>query len=275
MLRKLSSYFRPKRHWLQFSLGSLLLLITVLAAWLGWQVNRVRRQREAIALVERLGGEVYFDYQFDEDVPMGRFLTFPDRKSSAPDWLRRLIGDDFFRHVASLSLRDTKVKDDDLRVIAGIRRLWILDLSNTSITSAGLAHLQGLRELRSLALINTDIDSAGLAHLKDLGQLNNLSLWKTNVDDAGLKYLRGLTKLRTLILDETRISDAGLADLKPLVGLDQWLGLVGTAVTDVGLDHLKGFTKLKQLNLRHTKVTNAAARKLKKSLPTTDISIGP
>lgn len=275
MLRNFFNHLRPKRRWLQFSLGSLLLLITVLAVWLGWQVNRVRREREAIALVERLGGEVYFDYQVEENVPLGHFVTSPARKPPAPDWLRWLVGEDYFRRVASVELRDTKVTDEDLHVVAGLRRLWLLDLSNTSITNAGLAHLKGLRELRGLTLINTDVDSAGLAHLRNLDQLRALSLWKTKVDDAGLGHLRGLVRLRTLILDETRVTDAGLPQLKHLIGLDQWFGLSGTAVTDAGLNDLKGFIKLKQLNLRHTKVTLAAARELRKSLPNTDVSQGP
>src|SRR5262245_19997517 len=76
-----------KRRWLRFSLRTMLLLITALCIWLGYQVNAARRQREALAAIARAGGTVYFD------------------RRTPPDWLHQFLGDDsrtaikaFFSH---------------------------------------------------------------------------------------------------------------------------------------------------------------------------------
>lgn len=198
---------RPKRRWLRFGMRSMLLLTTVVGSWLGWQVNRVRREREALVLSASLGGKAYFDYQRERD-PQHGYVIVPDRKSPRTSWFKTTIGDEYFRSIVSIDLRGTNVTDDDLKVIAALpdvvtlelsntkvtdvglerleraRQLEYLDLSNTPITNAGLVHLKGLQRLRSLLLINTKIDSGGLIHLAGLKRLDSLSLWKTRVDDA-------------------------------------------------------------------------------------------
>ena len=50
---------KDRRRWLRFSLRTLLVLMTVLGVALGWlgvQVNRVRKQRDAVAWVQQVGG---------------------------------------------------------------------------------------------------------------------------------------------------------------------------------------------------------------------------
>jgi hypothetical protein len=43
------------RHRLKLSLRAMMLVILLVGTWLGWQVNRAREQREAVAAVRRLG----------------------------------------------------------------------------------------------------------------------------------------------------------------------------------------------------------------------------
>jgi hypothetical protein len=200
-----------------------------------------RMQQEAIvAAIERLGGQVMYDYQRPD--PAKPKVFDPKARPKDPDQFHRVI---------LVSLRDTKASDDDLKTLAKLPALENLDLTNTPVTAAGLAHLRGLRELR------------------------NLGLWNTRVDDAGLEHLAGLTKLQSLILDGTRVTDAGLRHLAGLTDLEEWLGLGGTGVTDAGLEHLEKLTKLRNLNLWKTGVTRAGAAKLRASLKAADISVGP
>ena len=49
---------KPRRRWFQYSLRTLLVLVTVLCVWLGVTVNRARKQREAVAAIQELGGTV-------------------------------------------------------------------------------------------------------------------------------------------------------------------------------------------------------------------------
>ena len=57
----------PRRRWLQFSLRSFFVLLTVGCLWLGWKVERTsertRQQREAVKAIEALTGRVQYDWQ--------------------------------------------------------------------------------------------------------------------------------------------------------------------------------------------------------------------
>jgi hypothetical protein len=47
------------------SLRAMMLVIVVVAGWLGWICNRARVQREAVAAIEAAGGMVSFDWEGD------------------------------------------------------------------------------------------------------------------------------------------------------------------------------------------------------------------
>lgn len=83
-----ASHLTSRRRWPQFSLRTFFVLITVLAVWLGIVVNQAREQREAVKAFEALGGKVRYDWQQNDGM-----ATQP----GGPEWLRRLIGDDYFQ----------------------------------------------------------------------------------------------------------------------------------------------------------------------------------
>ncbi|MBI3468975.1 MAG: hypothetical protein HY000_38725 [Planctomycetes bacterium] len=239
-----------RRHWFQFSLRTLLIVMLVIGVSLGLLVNRARRQREATSAILKAGGSVLYDYQKIADASKPNGFN-PKAAPPGPDWLRNLVGAESFQEVVNVSLRDQPITDEDLEELEKLPKLEGLDLTNTQVTSAGLVHLAGLTTLRSLGLWNTQVDDAGLQHIAHLHRLWQLNLDGTRVTDAGLMYLGGLTNL------------------------EEWLGLADTEVTDAGLEHLTGLTKLRNLNLRLTKVTEAGVQKLHRSLPKTHISYGP
>ena len=54
---------KSKRHWYQFSLRTLLIVVTLSAlplAWVGSKVAQARKKRAAITWIEELGGEGFF-----------------------------------------------------------------------------------------------------------------------------------------------------------------------------------------------------------------------
>jgi len=208
-----------------------------------------RSQARTVAMIERLGGYVRYDYEkVYPDIPN---VFDHDVQPTAPTWLRKLFGDEYFGDVVLVGLADTPTTDEDLRHLRNFPHLENLNLANTNITGSGLVHLRGLTDLQYL------------------------SLWNTPVDDDELENITGLTKMYALILDGTDITDAGLVHLEGMTNLKEWLGLSHTQITDGGVCHLKGFTKLRSINLRVTNVTYAGVAELEEALPNTDISWGP
>ncbi len=274
----------PWRRFLRFSVRGLVLLVLVIGAGIGWLVRSAHIQRDAVAAIEKLGGETHYDWDWNN----GKGI--PDGAPRAPGWLVRLIGVDYFGHVASvvlpdptdaaiaqigrlsrleklhLSLDNTQVSDDALAHLSGLPNLSVLSLSGTHITDSGLAHLHNLTNLSTLDLRKTGITDAGLAHLTGLTRLSELDLGYTRVTDAGLAQLKDFRNVSALGLLSTKITDAGLAHLKGLPRLSK-LDLSYTWISDAGLTHLKGLTKLSSLRLYATHVTDAGVKDLKQAVP--------
>ena len=52
---------KPRRRWLQVSLRTLLILVTLLSIGLGTFVHRGERQRRAVAAAKEVGGMLFYD----------------------------------------------------------------------------------------------------------------------------------------------------------------------------------------------------------------------
>lgn len=262
---------RPKRRWMQFGTRSMLVLTTACGISLGWRVNEVRRERDALAFVESLGGMVCFDYQCDFDQDENLRVVDPGREPPRSSWLRSAFGEEYFRHIVVIFVGGANVTDKDLERFTGLSGLVSLDLPRSKVTDAGVASLARMRQLQMLNLNETQVTDAGLVHLNGLRRLRALGLINTKITSEGLLYLRGQTGLQTLRLDNTQVTDAGLTHLK---GLDHLLELTlaNTQITDAGLAHLQGLTNLRGLDLKNTEVTDAGIAKLRKALPKCQIT---
>ena len=146
---------KPRRRWFQYSLRTLLVLVTVLCVWLAVTANRARKQREAVAAIEAVGGVVYYEYQ-----------TKSGQKPPGPKWLRELIGDEYFVSVVLVDFNETQVTDAGLMHLKGLTKLELLYLNRTQITDAGLEHLKGLTNLEDLWLNGTQVTDEGVKKLQ-------------------------------------------------------------------------------------------------------------
>lgn len=110
--------------------------------WIADHVDSYRRQLEAAALVERLGGKVEF-----EEV----------------DWLAQSVGDFavLVERLRVIRLRDTAADDAFLMFLAQepprTPYLFELDLAGTRVTDKGLHALEGLSLLKRLDLSRTKV----------------------------------------------------------------------------------------------------------------------
>ena len=276
---------RPKKHWARFSLRTVLLLLTVFAVWLGLHARRAQNQRAAVKMIQQKGGLVQYDHQFRGDV----FLE--DAEPSAPEWMRRLVGDDFFMNVVVVRLSNTTAENTDLILLSRLKHLKHLYLAETDVTGECLEILARLSQLESLGLDGTQVDDEAMTLITEFPNMRWLGVQGTSITDKSLQDIGALQRLEFLFIDGTDVTDAGLADLSQLVNLRE-LFFSETRVTGRGLKHLAklhdleylllprrcriedddlvhfyGLTKLKQVNLKQADVSSEGLSKLKESLP--------
>jgi hypothetical protein len=141
---------RPKHRWFQFTLRSLLIVVTLCAIPCSWLAVRLQRERAAAADIIKLGGFVIWH-----------------RNSFGPLWLRHLVGDDCFQCVICVDFRLTQVTDEKLENLKRLDRLEQLDLfGNYQVTDVGLDHLKVLPQLQEVYLGGTAVTDAGVKKLQ-------------------------------------------------------------------------------------------------------------
>jgi Leucine-rich repeat (LRR) protein len=242
---------KRKRRWFQFSLRTMMVVVTLLCIWLGITANRANRQRRAVETITKAGGEVLYDYQ-----------TVTGARPPGPEWLRTLLGENFFSEVAAVGLNQSHDPGEGLANVREMAHLQWLVVGGKGVTDARLVNIKPLIKLKYLDLSTAKVTDVGFINLELMTELETLNLPDTNITDAGLVSLRGMTNLRTLDLQNTRVSDAGLVNLELMTELET-LDLANTDITDAGLVNLKGMGKLRLLNMKGTKVSDGGLVSLK------------
>jgi hypothetical protein len=212
-----------RRLRLQFRLSTLLwitlavacALVATAGTWLGYKLHHKHEERAAISEIKRLGGGVMYDWQW----PRGKV----DGSPAGSTRLRKLLGDDFFSHVAAAGMPPSNARYRQIRLM--INPEWLDDPNSPDPGAL----------FRDAPVVDDD-SLAVVAKLEDLEFLN---LAWTDIGDKGLKYLTHLRHLRSLDLSYTNVSDAGVPELGAIPGLVEGrLKLEGTRVTDKGRDDL-------------------------------------
>jgi hypothetical protein len=114
---------KPKRRWFRFSLRTLLVAVTLLCIWLGWQARIVQERKGLLELLTQSGGHAADMSALSGPVFKGTTLKInvglgPGFKSKAVEihpnqanlasYIRHLFGD---REIGLISLPDQLVKD--------------------------------------------------------------------------------------------------------------------------------------------------------------------
>lgn len=275
----------PRSHLFRFSLRTLLIAVTVVAAVLGWKVNAVQNRRRTVAEIEK-DKRCYVCYDYLD----------PATEPPGPQWMRRFLGDDFFsdvkevtifsdklptngqhdidalvHHIATLSNLKTlqidsgNLTDGQLEIITRLSKLQDLEVTSTRI-STGIAHACRLKHLTVLRLYESHTTDSDLSQLALVRQLEVLTLESNEITDSGLSHLAVLTNLKDLQLLSDKITNSGLPVIAALPKL-RYLNLWNAQITDAGLAHLKRLAHLEIIELHNTGVTQAGADDLQKALP--------
>ena len=258
------------RRRFQFGIRALLLLALIVALLSGWMTVKMRAAKEQHDAVEAIGATIY-DFQHSHSCV-----------AADPEWLRNILGNDFFHDVVVAYLKN----DSGMKHLKGLSQLQELCLSGEAVTDAGMENIKGLIHLQSVEARCTTITDSGLrclpatsvrrlclcanhdmtsavwADLQHLPQLTDLDLEQMSVTNDDLQKLAQLHNLRALSLEYCGITDSGLKRLTPLAQLES-LKLTYEGVTDAGIEHLRAFTKLRSLDLQETGITVAGLEPLK------------
>ncbi len=206
---------RRRRKWRQFTVRSLLVIVTLAAVFFSWvavKVRDARVEREAMEAIEKAG-----------------VIAFGPYNAKSPQWLTNLLGEDIIRARVRYVVFSDNATDDDLKPLESLPKINFLALDGSSITDRGLEHIKGLTELMELDIRGTRITDDGLRYLSGMSKLRTLHLEFLPITDAGLEHLKGLKNLEALNLNGTDVTEAGLKDIqKSLPNADDifWRGHV-------------------------------------------------
>lgn len=97
--------------------------------WLAHLTNSSMRQRHAVTIIRNAGGVVYYDWMlepiYNADGEVDYYKVIEDANSMrAPQWLRKLTGDDFFQRVVTVT--SLEIGDIDEDVYAALRTFTCL-----------------------------------------------------------------------------------------------------------------------------------------------------
>ena len=246
----------------------MIVVVLLVAGWLGWIVRSARIQREAVAAITDAGGKVVYNWEWSD----GKQIS--GGKPWVPAWLVDRIGVDYFGHVtgvmfySSLGNLPSPKKALPFVEVGHLTRAQTVIFEARLIRNADLSNLKCLTNLQELDLgfcSTPDTEFSSLEPLTSLKTLR-LSYGGDSMTDVGAASLQGLKKLETLNVNSRQFSDAGLNHFEMLTNLKE-LDLAFTQVSDAGLVHLKGLANLTKLNLLSTRVTDAGVKVLQQALP--------
>ncbi len=160
-----------------------------------------------------------------------------------------------------LDLKGTRVQDEDLKRLAGLKTLPKLNLENTLVSDTGLQYLKDI-PLNYISLIGTQITDKGFGYLSNMPSLTTLYVGSTAISNSGVEQLKDMKQLEKLSFTNTQIDGVGLGHLKDLKNL-KILGLESTSISDVDLQHLHGLKILIVLGLSNCKIADSGLAYLK------------
>src|SRR5258708_2334610 len=110
----------------RLSVRTLMALVLIIAGGLGWVAYRARIQRQAVALILGVGGNVTYD-----DPSLGGANPSPMSRALASlrNWVAQHLGDDYCRTVTWVDLQGADIGDEGVAGLGAFDQLQYLDLS--------------------------------------------------------------------------------------------------------------------------------------------------
>jgi hypothetical protein len=212
---------KPKRCWFQFSLRTLLGVVTILAAvsaWLAAIWHGKLEQRRIVAELREGAAEIYYDYEAD-DWPANSNLIPP-----GPAWARSILGDDAFTEPAYASITVSAIDVgalDKLERLTTLTTLYLQLLGDCKPFHA----VRRMSKLNDLAL-NGPVDGHDIVDLEPMPRLAVLTLGSRNdgtrssFDDVVCMQIKRVFPGLTNLTLQAQVSDAAVESLSGMQMLE-------------------------------------------------------
>lgn len=162
-----------------------------------------------------------------------------------------------------VDLSNSRVSDNDLKMLGDLSGFSALDLADTKITDKGFSNIFKFRnEICFLSLAGTKVTGKSLSLLNKFPFLSELDLSRIKITNHDLKMISSLDC--ALVLSQTNIDDEGCRILCKSENLS-YLDISGTKVTDEGLELLTKTPFLTSIFLDNCKITDNGVIELAKS----------
>ncbi len=201
---------RRVRRWLRFSLRTLLVFVTLLCIVLGIWLERVRRQYAIVKAISDTGGWVEYeieDAKVERDKkeplwhknPFGRDLFHCVRSATVKDrqLLKRIAK---LRGLTSLTVRDTKLRDDDLLALVGCKSLRSLELTGSWREGMWIG-MPTFHPTGNVQIESAPLTDRALENVVRLESVQHLEISGTHFSKKGLQQLAALKRLKTCRID--------------------------------------------------------------------------
>ncbi|HMO21613.1 MAG TPA: hypothetical protein PKC98_11680, partial [Candidatus Melainabacteria bacterium] len=208
------------------------------------------------------GWKEKYDYGRLKDFEFDFYLSGFDKEESKED-LKKILSVD---HVIGLNCYETKLDDNDLKIIAGKKNLRLIEFTRVGpFTKAGLASLATLPKLEILRLSECNLDDDCMRELSKLKNLESLDIdYNKAVTDKGVEsLLRNKSKIVSLSLKNVPITDEAVRSISKLPELKE-LHLNNTAISDKAMKYL-AVSKIQSLDIYGTKVSDIGLKYLSNS----------
>lgn len=194
----------PRPRWWQCDRKTLLVALLLMVAGVGWityQIVVTHDQRFAVMELEKIGAEIYYDFQWDENNQWVGIVK--------PGPVQKLFG-----NVRAVIGNRIEITDDDLIHLNALPKLETLDLTETAITGSGFVDVNELKYLRGLYLEGTGTNDDALEQVARFTNVKDLILSHTPISDVGLEHLTRLNHLESVRLIATNTTADGIGKLK-------------------------------------------------------------
>ncbi|MCO6045679.1 hypothetical protein NG895_17415 [Aeoliella sp. ICT_H6.2] len=197
------------RQWRRFGLRTFLVMVTLLCVAIGTLATKARQQRRLVAAIDRVGGEVRYDWQPDPAEQLDRLQR--QRRLQAmraagaapmhadhpkgPAWLRGMVGDEYFQHVEEITLRSPRWSR-----LKGGKNGFLQQVANAS-------------NVETLIVLHSDFNDDDLRLICHMKGLRRLTINGADISDEGLPLLYGMKNLESLIVVGPRLTFEAVVEL--------------------------------------------------------------